>query len=113
MHRSIRRLFSLAWLALVLFASAAQAALDAPTVSAETSGGTVTVSWTAVDRAQRYIVYYAPSPENTPIVRVKAADGTSVSLSLSKGAYVVAVRAYSRRGRSPLSDAVQFEIGGT
>jgi hypothetical protein len=66
--------------------------LDAPAVTAQLSGGVVTVNWTPVAAAAGYLVEAGFGPLNGSIARVPVA-GTSLSASPPAGTYYVRVYA--------------------
>ncbi|MGE0462752.1 MAG: hypothetical protein AB7Q16_15415 [Vicinamibacterales bacterium] len=76
--------------------------LDAPAVTAELSGGVVTVSWTPVAGAAGYVLEAGFGPLDARIVRVPVA-GTSLSATPPAGTYYV--RVYAVGGPTGVSHA--------
>ena len=70
--------------------------LEAPKLAVTVSGKNVSLSWTQVDGANDYVVYYAQYPYDNPdtIKAIDVGDKTSASYELSPGeAYLVAAKA--------------------
>lgn len=83
-------------------------------VTVSVSGSTVTVSWSAVDGADSYTVYYGTtSPVTTSnATAVTGLTGTSTTISgLADGTYHLAMTATSSSGEGGLSTEVSFTIG--
>ncbi len=76
--------------------------LDAPVVTAQVSGGGVTVSWTAVAGAAGYVLEAGFGPLDASIVRIPVA-GTSLSATPPAGTYWV--RVYAVGGPTGVSHA--------
>lgn len=76
--------------------------LDAPAVSAQVSGGVVTVSWTAVAGAAGYVLEAGVGPLDARIARLPVA-GTSLSAAAPAGTYYV--RVYAIGGPTGTSQA--------
>jgi hypothetical protein len=76
--------------------------LDAPTVSAQVSGGVVTVNWTAVAGATGYVLEAGLGPLDARIARVPV-GGTSLSAAAPAGTYYV--RVYAVGGPTGVSHA--------
>jgi hypothetical protein len=76
--------------------------LDAPAVSAQRSGGVVTVSWTPVAGAAGYMLEAGFGPLDASIARVPVA-GTSLSAAAPAGTYYV--RVYAVGGPTGVSHA--------
>jgi hypothetical protein len=76
--------------------------LDAPAVTAQLSGGVVTVNWTAVAGAAGYVLEAGLGPLDARIVRVPVA-GTSLSATAPAGTYYV--RVYAVGGPTGVSRA--------
>jgi len=83
----------------------------APKLTVETSGDTVSASWTGVQNATGYILYYAPYPAMEPIGHADMGMQTSLSGPLPAGsAFYVAVQAYDKNGVGELSNIEHFVI---
>ena len=83
-----------------------------PTLGVETSGTTVSLSWTSVAGAEGYTLYYAPYPKADPIGNIPMGDKTSMSASLPDGsAFYVALQAYNSFGNSGYSNIDHFAFG--
>jgi hypothetical protein len=76
--------------------------LDAPAVSAQLSGGVVTVNWTPVAGATGYVLEAGVGPLDARIARVPVA-GTSLSAAAPAGTYYV--RVYAMGGPTGVSHA--------
>jgi len=86
-------------------------ALDAPVLTVTTSGKTVSLSWSSVNNATGYTLYYAPYPEANPIGNIPMGNKTSMSASLPDGsAFYVALQAYNSFGNSGYSNIEHFII---
>ena len=87
--------------------------LAAPTLTVTTSETTVSLSWTSVNGATGYTLYYAPhpytGPDSIPSVDMGTQTGTSVNL-WDGAAFYVAVQAYGNGGASELSNIKSFSI---
>ena len=71
-------------------------ALDAPTLTVTTVGTNVDISWSSVNNATGYTLFYAPYPTASPIGSIDMGTGLSVSTDLPLGsAFYVAVQAYN------------------
>jgi hypothetical protein len=86
--------------------------LPAPTLSKSTTGNTVFLTWTEIQGASGYILYYAPYPFASPILSADMGNVTSFFAMLPAGsAYYIAIQAYDARGRSNFSNVESFTIG--
>ena len=93
-----------------------RSALLAPTLTTTTSGTTVSFSWTSVDGATGYILYYAPYPYTGPdsIGNISVGTRTSMSVNLWEGvAFYVAVQSYDGTGSSGYSNVVHFVLASS
>ena len=87
--------------------------LAAPTLTVSTAGTTLSLSWTSVDGANGYTLFYAPYPYTGPdsIGNIAMETQTAWSASLWEGAaYYLAVQAYSNDENSELSNIELFSI---
>jgi len=83
--------------------------LPAPQVAVSTQENTVSISWSEVDGAEGYILYYAPYPSVSPIYSADLGNITSLSGELAPGsAFYAAVQAYDTEGRSGFSNVEYF-----
>ncbi|MEZ5527264.1 MAG: hypothetical protein R3F26_06985 [Gammaproteobacteria bacterium] len=91
--------------------AAAEAVPAAPHMSVSTSGNTVTASWDAVQGAQRYTLFYAPYPEQSPVASMDVGAQLTVSAELPTGSsFYLAVQAHNASGDSDISNITQFSI---
>jgi len=84
-----------------------------PQLSVTTSGVTVSLSWSSVENADGYTLYYAPSPYQGPetIGSIDMGTQTAVNFNLWEGAaYYIAVEAYNSFGGSGFSNIGHFTI---
>jgi len=82
-------------------------ALDAPVLTAKTSGLTISLSWTSVSGASGYTLYYAPAPYAGPSTIASGDLGptTKLSANLWVGAsYYLAVASYDKTGSVAFSN---------
>jgi sulfatase modifying factor 1 len=96
----------------LLFMSQAHSALpDKPTLTLNTNDMTITASWSAIQNASSYILFYAPYPyqgEET-IGQVDMANNTTLSIDLVAGAaYYIAIRSVNSDGLSDYSNVELF-----
>lgn len=94
-----------------LTAAAAGAVPAAPHMAVSTSGNTVTASWDAVQGAERYTLFYAPYPEQSPVASMDVGAQLTVSAQLPTGSsFYLAVQAHNASGDSEISNITQFSI---
>ena len=96
---------------IVSFSFSHRGPLSAPILTVTTSGTTVSLSWTAVDDATGYTLYYGPSPYTGPeaFESVDMGTQTSISANLWEGAaYCIAVQAYDGTASSEYSNIECF-----
>lgn len=90
------------------------AAPSSPRISVSTNGLNVTLTWSSVNGASGYELYYAPFPYNAERDRIDSLDlgnKKAFSAELWKGAaFYVAVRSYNSAGKSDYSNIVQFSL---
>ncbi len=80
-----------------------------PSLDISISGLDVTASWTAVEGATGYQLFYAPCPNIYYINSIEMESQTGFSVTLWEGAaFYVAVKAYNRDGNSDYSNIEQF-----
>jgi hypothetical protein len=108
----MKKMFSFAVTCCFLLCLASQtwAAPNAPILSYETNGLTVSVSWTEVIDAYGYELYFAPFPYTGPstINSIDLGKQTSLSTTLPEGsAYIVAVTAYGSSGEESIFSNTQ------
>ena len=100
-------------LGLLLIISNYSYALNAPNLTVSTSGLKVTLSWTPINEATGYILYYAPYPYtgSDSIGKIDMGNKTSLSVTLWDGAsYYVAVTARNNEGESTYSNIGSFSL---
>lgn len=90
---------------LFVFVGLAQAAPQAPVLTAAVDNFDATLSWPAVDGATGYSVCHALHPAGAPIVCDDVGNVTTAAAALKEGdSYFVAVRAYDDTGNSRYSN---------
>lgn len=88
--------------------SSGGAVIGAPEVFVSVDGNFVAIDWTEVAGATGYTLYYAPFPEQTPILSLDMGDALFIEGELESGlAFYVAVEAYNENGRSPVFSNVE------
>ncbi len=86
-------------------------AFPAPELSLETEGNIISLSWTAVQQAGGYTLYYAPYPDMAPIAQADMGKLTELSGPLPPGsAFYAAVQGYKGNIRGELSNIEYFII---
>jgi len=91
----------------------ALAGVPEPVLTVSTSGTTVSLSWSSVDSATGYMLFYAPSPYTGPdsIKSIDMGSQTGISAKLWEGAaFFVAVQAYNSFESSGYSNIGHFII---
>jgi predicted secreted hydrolase len=83
-----------------------------PSLDISINGLEVTASWTSVEGAIGYELFYAPCPQLDYIERVDMGNQTRFSVTLWEGAaFYVAIQAYNRDGNSEYSNIEHFGCG--
>ncbi len=88
-------------------------ALDAPALTVQTSGLTLSLSWNPVSGATGYTLYFAPYPYTGPstIASVDLGTATQLSVSLWVGAsFYVVIASYDNAGSGAWSNIELFAI---
>ncbi|MDH3998669.1 MAG: S8 family serine peptidase, partial [Desulfuromonadales bacterium] len=109
----MKKVFALALLLVVCSFATSLAAPAPPEMTLSTNTLEVTVSWSPVDDATGYHLYYAPYPFTGPetIGSLEMGNETSFSIELWEGAaYYIAVKAYNDDGESDYSNIDAFII---
>ena len=79
--------------------------IPAPTMSLQTAGNQVTVSWSAIIAAMGYEIYYAPYPFGIPIKSLDVGSQLTFSVNLpAKNSFYVAIKAYNGTCHSGFSN---------
>jgi|GEM_PF-4264309 len=83
-------------------------------LSVQTAGTSVTATWTPVQEALGYYLYYAPYPEGAPVDYYDLGTSLTASAGLPVGsAYYLAIAAYNTEGEGEISNIVNFTITGS
>ena len=100
---------------LLAFSLAAQqpVAPTAPHLQYGVRGNTISATWSTVDGATGYRLYYAPFPSATPIGTEDLGKSLSAAAELPTGSsFYLAVAAYNQSGEGPISNIVNFTVRG-
>jgi hypothetical protein len=84
--------------------------LAAPTLTVTTFGRSVKISWTSVQIATSYTLFYAPYPSISYIGQLDMGTKTSLTVEVDGLAFYVAVQAYNSSGNSPYSNIEYFDL---
>jgi hypothetical protein len=84
--------------------------LAAPTLTVTTFGMSVKISWTSIQIATGYTLFYAPYPDVSYIGQLDMGTQTSLSLPASGLAFYVAIQAYNSSGSSAYSNIEYFDL---
>lgn len=84
--------------------------LKAPTLTVTTFGRSVKISWTSVQIATGYTLFYAPYPSISYIGQLDMGTKTSLTVEVDGLAFYVAVQAYNSSGNSPYSNIEYFDL---
>lgn len=97
----------------LILTSLCYAAQQAPQLTSNTAGLDITLSWTDVEDASGYTLFYAPYPSGSPVRSTDMQTLTSLSATLWKGAALfVAVQAYDESMSGDYSNVVTLITGG-
>lgn len=86
------------------------AAPAAPVLNISVDGSTVTMSWTSVNNATGYVLYYADYPNAQNIGQVPMGAGNSITVDLPGLALYIAVQAYNSAGPGGISNIGFFDL---
>ncbi len=85
--------------------------LSPPTLTLTTEGSEVIISWTPVEHADGYILFYAPYPGGAPINRTDMGKQTFIAPFDGTGmAFYVEVQAWNATGESEFSNIEWFSL---
>jgi Putative metal-binding motif/PKD domain len=85
--------------------------LDAPSLTVTISDVNVSLSWTDIQLATGYTLFYAPYPDASYIEQIDMGTAIGISLDLWGGAaFYVAVKAYNSSGSSEYSNIEYFDL---